>query len=101
MGANQTCPNGRDITTEERCEETVKYASAIMNDVLEINDFRYPPSTSPYSKTSPLHCSIRATGERRGRVVFNQNVNTTNSRFFNGQNLMLCESGKHKEKFNL
>ena len=93
MDVNETCPKGREITTRNRCEEAVKYASS-----LELDANR----TVRWSKNAvgwpnmPLQCSVfaRVGSGYFGWVHFNQRPNTTNTKLFSGEYVMLCEAGK-------
>ena len=88
MAVNELCPEGREITTRTRCEETLKFASSLaLNANRTVREVRYPKA--------PLQCSVSAKvgSSHVGWVHFNKNHNTTNTRLFSGEFVMICEAG--------
>ena len=94
MAVNESCQEGKEITTSIRCEETLKYASSLGLNANRTNKLKgrwlnIPFQCSAYAKVGSKDAKAKA-----GWVHFSTNHNTTNERLFSGEFVMICEAGK-------
>ena len=84
LEANQECPDGKQITTAERCREADDWAAD-----LKIHPTR--PAVEVDMQGVPYGCSAQAEGDNT--IHFNEKTDTDNSRFESGEFVRICEKG--------
>ena len=84
MAVNEACQRGNEITSIDRCKEAEEWILS-----LGLNPQRSLKTAS--WDNLPFQCSVEA---RDDTFHFNTDDKTDNSRFTNGDFVMICEKGK-------
>ena len=88
MAANEACPRGNEITSTDRCREAGELGLSL--GLNPQRDFQ----TGNWHDV-PFQCSTEIKGTVGDETFhFNSNDQTDNSRFTNGDFLMICEKGE-------
>ena len=87
MGSAELCPPGSEITTQNECNDALKWAS-----VLGINLIGRQQVVSGSWSGVPHQCSYQASNDN----AFHFNDQQTNNapRFINGEFIRICKKGK-------
>ena len=85
---NESCPDGKEIRTKERCKEVLKYSSFFGVDNGKGMEYKLRGESTWGNR--PLQCSIRK-GNRQ--LFYNQRESTSNQKLHSGEFVMVCEKG--------
>ena len=84
LEANNTCPQGKEIRTADRCREADDWATT-----LNIHPRRLPVEGT--WQGVPFQCSVQVGGD--DAIHFNEKRDTDNSRLTSGEFVRICEIG--------